>query len=577
MDKHSRSKKPTLEDYIIDMETRPPDSGQISDTDVWAQLHQKEADLLLAAELGKALLEKNEELKKQHEKLVDDYSGKLEKLEQEKYILKRQLEITSSENDAIILELQTDIKQFRQRLEAQEQLMRQMEREKNLLIEELTAQNTRLSNELKKSNATEQQLSAQLQEIREQCNRRTLSIQDHVNSLDSLKNELRMILEKKNDLEHRLHMTSTEKENLSIALNEASERIHILERSTREQDTQYQMTVQTLDRLERENGTLSERLESFDSQKSHISDQNHSSLMQEMNGEDDSMMIGVAGCKDEATLLLNKEAQSVYKQLKTLCQTLRSTHHDDDSGLHSDMSFSSLDNTSSSSPQSVDAGLGGSAGPSTTQSILRVPEKFTRGMLSAAADELVHIIMDLDAMQFKTMFEQTRAMLIDQEEELKRKTETIRQLESKLSVQDIELQSALEERNQARNDASHSSLAQDETVIQARQDRDAAIERRTKAEVELAKNRVELMQANSQLLEAIQQKVELLQQLEQWQIDMHELIEEQMKNKLNNESSTKPQTPQRVSNSSQQAGANGSANSSAGNRKSRLLDLFYHR
>ncbi|XP_055635592.1 bicaudal D-related protein homolog isoform X3 [Toxorhynchites rutilus septentrionalis] len=455
--------------------------------------------------------------------------------------------------------------------------MRQMEREKNLLIEELTAQNTRLSNELKKSNATEQQLSAQLQEIREQCNRRTLSIQDHVNSLDSLKNELRMILEKKNDLEHRLHMTSTEKENLSIALNEASERIHILERSTREQDTQYQMTVQTLDRLERENGTLSERLESFDSQKSHISDQNHSSLMQEMNGEDDSMMIGVAGCKDEATLLLNKEAQSVYKQLKTLCQTLRSTHHDDDSGLHSDMSFSSLDNTSSSSPQSVDAGLGGSAGPSTTQSILRVPEKFTRGMLSAAADELVHIIMDLDAMQFKTMFEQTRAMLIDQEEELKRKTETIRQLESKLSVQDIELQSALEERNQARNDASHSSLAQDETVIQARQDRDAAIERRTKAEVELAKNRVELMQANSQLLEAIQQKVELLQQLEQWQIDMHELIEEQMKNKLNNESSTKPQTPQRVSNSSQQAGANGSANSSAGNRKSRLLDLFYHR
>lgn len=146
-----------------------------------------------------------------------------------------------------------------------------------------------------------------------------------------------------------------------------------------------------------------------------------------------------------------------------------------------------------------------------------------------------------------------------------------------LSVQDIELQSAIEERNQARNDASDSSLAQDETVIQARKDRDAAIERRTKAEVELAKNRVELMQANSQLLEAIQQKVELLQQLEQWQIDMHELIEEQMKNKLNNETSTKPQTPQRPS--SQQTGSSGSssAGSSASNRKSRLLDLFYHR
>ncbi|XP_053697946.1 bicaudal D-related protein homolog isoform X1 [Sabethes cyaneus] len=582
MDKHSRS-KPTLEDYIIDMETRPPDSGQVSDKDVWAQLHQKEADLLLAAELGKALLEKNEELKKQQEKLIDEYSIKLEKLEQEKYILKRQLEITSSENDAVILELQADIKQFKQKLDAQEQIMRQMEREKNLLIEELTAQNTRLSNELKKSNATEMQLSAQLQEIKEQCNRRTLSIQDHVSSLESLKNELRMILEKKNELENRLHMTANEKENLSIALNEASERIHILERSTKEQDTKYQMTVQTLDRLERENGTLSERLESFDSQRSLHSDPNHSSLLQEMTGEDETMMDdGSASNKDEATMLLFKEAQSVYKQLKTLCQTLRSTYHDDDSGLHSDISFSSLDNTLSSAPQSVDVGIGSSAGPSPNQSgtmgMRSSNDKFTRGMLSSAADELVHIIMNMDAMQFKTMFEQTRGMLIEQEEEMKKKNDRVMQLESKLSVQEVELQSAIDERNQARDDASHSSLAQDETVVQARKDRDAAVERRTKAEVELAKNRVELMQANSQLLEAIQQKVELLQQLEQWQIDMHELIEEQMKNKLNNETSTKPQTPQRgASSSSQQAGGSSSAGSTAGNRKSRLLDLFYHR
>lgn len=136
-------------------------------------------------------------------------------------------------------------------------------------------------------------------------------------------------------------------------------------------------------------------------------------------------------------------------------------------------------------------------------------------------------------------------------------------------MREVELQSTIEERNQAREDASHSSLAQDETVVQARKDRDAAIERRTKAEVELAKNRVELMQANSQLLEAIQQKVELLQQLEQWQIDMHELIEEQMKNKLI-ESSTKPQQHQQQS--QQSSGA-----STTGSRKSRLLDLFYHR
>ena len=39
-------------------------------------------------------------------------------------------------------------------------------------------------------------------------------------------------------------------------------------------------------------------------------------------------------------------------------------------------------------------------------------------------------------------------------------------------------------------------------------------------------------QVNSQLLEAIQQKVELSQQLEQWQVDMEQLLEGQMRERL---------------------------------------------
>ena len=51
---------------------------RVSDTDVYGQLQQKERDLILAAELGKALLEKNEELSKQNEKIAEDFSQKLE-------------------------------------------------------------------------------------------------------------------------------------------------------------------------------------------------------------------------------------------------------------------------------------------------------------------------------------------------------------------------------------------------------------------------------------------------------------------------------------------------------------------
>lgn len=87
-----------------------------------------------------------------------------------------------------------------------------------------------------------------------------------------------------------------------------------------------------------------------------------------------------------------------------------------------------------------------------------------------------------------------------------------------MSVCDIELQAAKEDLIRARNDAINTS-AQDEIVTKARDDRDIAIERKNKLEIELAKTRMDLMQANGQLMEAIQQKVELSQQLEQWQVN----------------------------------------------------------
>lgn len=80
------------------------------------------------------------------------------------------------------------------------------------------------------------------------------------------------------------------------------------------------------------------------------------------------------------------------------------------------MDGSSLDNTSSSNTTEI--------GNET---------KFKRGMLSSIADELVHIIMNLDAIQFKSMFEQTRNVVIEQEEELKKRQDRVMELESKVS------------------------------------------------------------------------------------------------------------------------------------------------
>lgn len=70
-----------LEEYIKEMSaTREstPAAGANPEPDVWTQLQQKESDLLLAAELGKALLDKNEELKKEQDRATEEYSKKVE-------------------------------------------------------------------------------------------------------------------------------------------------------------------------------------------------------------------------------------------------------------------------------------------------------------------------------------------------------------------------------------------------------------------------------------------------------------------------------------------------------------------
>ena len=58
-----------------DLDTEETDVGVDVDVhELYTQLAQKDRDLMLAAELGKALLEKNEELSLKYEQLNEDYS-----------------------------------------------------------------------------------------------------------------------------------------------------------------------------------------------------------------------------------------------------------------------------------------------------------------------------------------------------------------------------------------------------------------------------------------------------------------------------------------------------------------------
>lgn len=59
-------------------------------------------------------------------------------------------------------------------------------------------------------------------------------------------------------------------------------------------------------------------------------------------------------------------------------------------------------------------------------------EELHQGMLSALTDDIINLIMSMDAVHFKTMLDKSRATSHDQEEELRRRQATIAELECKV-------------------------------------------------------------------------------------------------------------------------------------------------
>ncbi len=72
-----------------------------------------------------------------------------QEIEQDRHLLRRKLLSTQSECDTRVLELQSDIRELQNALDDRENSLKQTEKEKTLLIAELTEQNQRLQMQIK--------------------------------------------------------------------------------------------------------------------------------------------------------------------------------------------------------------------------------------------------------------------------------------------------------------------------------------------------------------------------------------------------------------------------------------------
>ncbi|KAG9351585.1 hypothetical protein JZ751_022836 [Albula glossodonta] len=123
-------------------------SGFQDPNELLAALKQKEEEVILAAELGNALLLENRQLKEENDKLHEEYSDKLEELEQNRHELRVKLDSSRIAWESQVAELEKDVQDLTIQTERLTQALREALRDKTRTQKEHTEETHRLREQL---------------------------------------------------------------------------------------------------------------------------------------------------------------------------------------------------------------------------------------------------------------------------------------------------------------------------------------------------------------------------------------------------------------------------------------------
>uniref|UniRef100_A0A8C6DSD2 BICD family like cargo adaptor 1 n=1 Tax=Moschus moschiferus TaxID=68415 RepID=A0A8C6DSD2_MOSMO len=440
------------------------------DPELLSVIRQKEKDLVLAARLGKALLERNQDMSRQYEQMHKELTDKLEHLEQEKHELRRRFENREGEWEGRVSELESDVKQLQDELERQQVHLREADREKTRAVQELSEQNQRLLDQLSRASEVERQLSMQVHALREDFREKNSSTNQHIIRLESLQAEqvleIKMLSDRKRELEHRLSATLEENDLLQGTVEELQDRVLILERQGHDKDLQLHQSQLELQEVRLSYRQLQVKVEELTEERSlQSSAATSTSLLSEIEQSMEAEEL------EQEREQLRLQLWEAYCQVRYLCSHLRG-------------------NDSADSAVSTDSSMDES---SETSSAKDVPA----GSLRTALNELKRLIQSI-----------------------------VDGMEPTVTLLSVEMTALKEERDRLR--VTSEDKEPKEQLQKAIRDRDEAIAKKNAVELELAKCKMDMMSLNSQLLDAIQQKLNLSQQLEAWQDDMHRVIDRQL-------------------------------------------------
>lgn len=569
------------------------------DDDIYRQLAQKEKDLLLAAELGKALLEKNEELSQKYELLQEEYSRVVEELEQDKYELKLKVERLQDGNDSRVHELQADLIALRNELKTLQSNSKTDKQSKRETFDGLTEENEQLHLELQKLKTENEQLRRDHSLLKKQFSRKISFDDDRLQQMeiDELWEKLARLEEEKVSLTKTVSGLEASKETLTKEVEELLAKNQSLEKKLTSSKGQLAHCEEELNESKDLNAFLQDQIDEIKMQAS-MDQLSRTSLFSEISdlsitGVDDSDQYKKL---DAGTPKIISTVASLHGSPKPLQASSSICLGQNSNKRHRPYSSLSSDEESDESDlvydeDELENGVGSVAVNRDLYAQLEEEEKANvqlKKEVKEAHDELralyedlrsshesLHLIeveeLDPDSnlkpgclttfvKSFRDVLEEmisdndTRTTNLRQqlgkaheridrvEEDLKvvnsesrRKEEEIANLKEKLREKDEEIERIKEQRNKLAKGECESQLAFDIMYNEALKERKDALEREKRIAKELVRTKEDREELDHQLKEAIHQKLLLSEQLEDWQFDMASLIDDQVQKQMKSE------------------------------------------
>ncbi|XP_029304409.1 BICD family-like cargo adapter 2 [Cottoperca gobio] len=282
-----------------------------------------ETDLILAAELGQALLEKNEELAAS----LQLREREMEALQQEKHVLHRKLQVKELDSGQREAELTADLAVLRAELEQHHSQGRDRRKDESEQLTQLANHNQRLVEQLAEAITLEHSLRTELRSIREEMDESSFSRNINFTQIENIQAENRVLLERLSHMEAQLKASQEDSDRLRMERERLRDRLSELQTKLKDKEAEIEQEQGVMFELRTVNRSLQQKtlnlgedsfLDSTQTQPLSL----HSEIQQSQAKEALLAHSTVLQARDEEIQTLKEELQSQRKELESLRQEI---------------------------------------------------------------------------------------------------------------------------------------------------------------------------------------------------------------------------------------------------------------